>query len=503
MTDPNKWRAKIKELQNQLIAAQIAGDSVRAKKLKEDLRRVASVPFDSKIKQIENQRAASNQDRLPDAPVDRNAVRQDLLNQEQKELRKAQGLETEKPEEKYGGGPARKPFLTKTERDNAKVQQDAIDSDFGEQEQFSPQKSNAPQRNVSANNRNPEPEKANGPASSVDSESDGGEGESSQKGPNIRNAIANKAIDYAKKAALQAAKRIAVFFAANPYAWVVLGIIILIQIAVFATAMSMLGNNKVNTLTGGTFTQAADPIADKDWITKVLALAGDKGIGEKMSSELLEGLRSDLIQLQGETTDPEIKSEITAVLKDLDAVSSAKTDVNAKKLITSLEDLMKKFNYCAQVSLSDTFAIGNQEDKKGLLRGSIKRRDGSMTTVDQNMCHFLVVMEQNKPQIGVDKFTISTIVNAHSQYVKDSGKQVQSKHWTGKGIDLSKDNADKIMPWIIKNRDKLVAAGIFPRQVIGPDSVCEWQVNKGVQAKCFYDAKKHNYDHDDHIHIGF
>ncbi len=343
MADPNKWRAKIKELQNQLIAAQIADDSVRAKKLKEDLRRVASVPFDSKIKQIENQRPpVSNQDRLPNAPVDRNAVRQDLLKREQEELNKAQGLDSEKPEDKFGGGPAVNALKTppaSQNKSNEPAKTPSAGQPFDKAEQ---EKTGAKGR----------PE-ASGPVNKDDSESDGGD-ESPQKGPNIRNAIANKAIDYAKKAALQAAKKIVLLFATHPEAWIVLAIILIIQIALFAAAMSFLGNKKVNTLTGGTFTQAADPIKDKDWITKVLALAGDKQIGEKMSITLLEGLRSDLTQLKNETADAEIKNKIETVIGDLNNVVANKTEDNAKKLIASLQNLFNLY----ENSLIPVFTAG-------------------------------------------------------------------------------------------------------------------------------------------------
>ena len=330
VADPNKWRAKIKELQDQLIAAQIADDSVRVKKLKEDLRRVASVPFNSKIKKIESQ--ALNRNRLS-APPDRNAVRQDLLNQEQKELRRAQGLETEKPEDKFGGGPTRKPFLTKAEQEDAAAEQNAINPDFGEKEWSSQSGDNAPGRNVPANRRNPQEKQTNDDRDDSDSEN----------GPNIRNAIANRAIDYAKKAALQAGKRAAAFLAANPYAWVVLGITLLIMIGVFAVAMSMLGG-KVNTITGGTFTQAADPLKDSEWINKVLSLAGDKDIGEKIASTYMNGLNMDLTELKNEAKDDsDLTAKIQKAIDDLNAVKNSKSETDAEKFIADLKAIISKY----------------------------------------------------------------------------------------------------------------------------------------------------------------
>jgi hypothetical protein len=145
--------------------------------------------------------------------------------------------------------------LTKAEQEDAAAEQNAINPDFEEKERSSQSGNNAPGKNLPANRRNSQEEQTNGDRDDSDSEN----------GPNIRNAIANRAIDYAKKAALQAGKRVVAFFAANPYAWVVLGITLLIMIGVFAVAMSMLGG-KVNTITGGTFTQAADPLKDSEWI---------------------------------------------------------------------------------------------------------------------------------------------------------------------------------------------------------------------------------------------
>jgi len=93
-------------------------------------------------------------------------------------------------------------------------------------------------------------------------------------------AAKQKAGDYLKdKLKKEAMKKIAASLAANPWTWIVVAIILgvialIILIAIFWGSITGIG--KGPSPFGQSFTQAADPLSDKDWIRKVLMMTGDK-----------------------------------------------------------------------------------------------------------------------------------------------------------------------------------------------------------------------------------
>ena len=458
MADQNKWRAKIKELQNQITAAQIADDSSRVKKLKEDLRKVASVPFNSKIKKIDNnsnklQRPVSNQGRIPVAPVNRGAVKQELLDQAKKDLRQAQGLSPQKPEDDYGGGPARKPHqsLSKQDQNNLADNNDEVDSDFGDKE---PQQQATRVENNAPANNDITPRKQ----SETEEDNDG-----SEDGPNIKNSFFNKATDYLKKAAkkfLSKEAKTAIVAFILEWWWAILLVILIVigGLVMFSYFFGTAGRSPSET--GQSIVQPVDPLKDKAMIQKVLALSGNGTINAQELQQL-----ADELEVIKQYADDSTDQKIDALINKIQNYSEINKQ-NGPEIIKSLKEIVGEFNGCVRVATSDFFKFVYNEDentKKEILADKLKRQDGQTTQLDKRICRLLVAIENNKEAIGINDVSITALVD----HAVNSGKRT---HANGRAVDLDwrDDNDTKIIKWIFNNYDSLKQQGIAPYEMKEP-----------------------------------
>jgi len=156
-------------------------------------------------------------------------------------------------------------------------------------------------------------------------------------------AAKQKAGDYLKdKLKKEAMKKIAASLAANPWTWIVVAIILgvialIILIAIFWGSITGIG--KGPSPFGQSFTQAADPLSDKDWIRKVLMMTGDKDVGKMLSNEVLDGLTYDLNTLKSESLDQTSKDKITQVLGLIESFKTSRDEGVGNQIITGIKEL--------------------------------------------------------------------------------------------------------------------------------------------------------------------
>lgn len=195
------------------------------------------------------------------------------------------------------------------------------------------------------------PEEQEGPP--PEQNDDGGDGvepSEGKGGPNIRNTVVNRVSDAVKKAAIQAGKKIASFFAKNPYAWLfVLGLIV-VAILGFLLFNYLMGTANQNpSPTGQSMTQAYDPVKDRPTLQAVLQLSGDKAVQELSAWQFTLKLQNELESLRGDmnaSTRPDkdqIIGKIDAILGDIQTYGIAKDSKTAKKIIDGVKELYEMF----------------------------------------------------------------------------------------------------------------------------------------------------------------
>lgn len=386
---------------------------------------------------------------MPTAPVNRNALKQELLDQAKKDLRQAQGLSRQKPEDEYGGGPARRPHqLSKQDRDN---NDDETDSDFDDEEQSQQRRNSQAQNNVPINNdsQKERPE---------DEDNDDSEG-----GPNIKNSIVNRATDYLKDKAknlLSKEAKTAIVAFILEWWWAIL-LVILIIIGGFLAFSYFFGNaGRSPSETGQSIVQAADPIKDKAMIQKVLALSGNGTINSQELQQLADELEA-IKQYAGDNTDQKIDTLINKIQN-----YNQLNNQNGAEIVKSLKEIVNEINGCVEVATSDFFKFvynENEDTKKEILANNLKRQDGQTTQLDKRICRLLVAIEANKATIGINDVSITALVD-HKVY---SGTRT---HANGRAVDLDwrDDNDTKLVKWIFNNYDNLKQQGIAPYEMKEP-----------------------------------
>jgi len=389
----------------------------------------------------------------PSAPTNRNAIKQELLDQAKKDLRQAQGLSRQKPEDEYGGGPARRSYqLSKQDQDGFADKNDEIYSDFDGEKQSQQRRDGRAQNNgpVNDDSQKNQPE-------------DGDNDDGSKDGPNIKNSIVNRATDYLKGKAKnffsKEAKTAIVAFILEWW-WAIL-LVILIIIGGFLAFSYFFGNaGRSPSETGQSIVQAADPIKDKAMIQKVLALSGNGTVNSQELQQLADELEA-IKQYADDSTDQKIDVLINKIQK-----FNQLNKQNGTSIISSLKEIVSEINGCVEVATSDFFKFAYNEDedtKKEILADKLKRQDGQTTQLDKRICRLLVTIENNKEAIGINDVSITALVD-HKVY---SGTRT---HANGRAVDLDwrDDNDTKIIKWIFNNYDSLKQQGIAPYEVKEP-----------------------------------
>jgi len=318
--DPRRrYLDNLKRLQKEHFEARRANDFELAEKKREQIRRIAAEPFDRYIDRIdqENLPEEAAEEGVgnvanPQFSEDTTAAKKEVLEapgEKEAESLQERALKENLPpprepyREPVPGGPAREA-----------VKQPA---------------------------KTPIPEGQTTPKGAVGSVVD--------KGKQAGKQLADQAIKAVKKAAAQALKKLAVTFFSSPWGWAIIGsivglIILLILVAIFwGSIMNMF--HKVST-TGTTFTQAADPLKDKEWIQKLLLLAGDSTASQKINEEFLNGLTNDVSNIEKDfQLDDSGKNLIQSINETITALGNPNVENKeelAAKLITDMTALVNK-----------------------------------------------------------------------------------------------------------------------------------------------------------------
>lgn len=141
-------------------------------------------------------------------------------------------------------------------------------------------------------------------------------------------------LDKIKKEGL---KTVAKALMKSPWFWVVVAVLLVIIILVIAFSDSK--NPNVDEA-GKTETRTVEPLTDKEWIQKVLVLAGDGDVSKFLATDYLGGLSSDLTLLISQTRSPEVKTKAEEVQADITALKGA-ADTAKKAVATKLLTDMK------------------------------------------------------------------------------------------------------------------------------------------------------------------
>lgn len=323
-----------------------SGISPDAKIPKSDIQKPIAVDSLRKIKKpiktIARQMAKNGRSRIPQGRGQ--SISQELLEQQQKELRKAQGLPPRKIEEPIPGGPALKPhrdILTDDQQRAQTADEDENEPDFEGEEGQQPRADSENRSNVPAQNI-PSPPEAENEESDDDSD-----------GPNIKNSIANRAIDYAKKSLknlLSKEVKTAVIAFVLEWWWAIL-LVILIIIGGFLLFSYFFGNaGRSPSETGKSMLQPYDPAKDKHYLSALLQLSGDKQVQELANWTFLTGLSNDLTKIKEEMQisprfdKDQITQKIDEIQKNISAYSTKKDAANGKKVVQGIKDLMEIFS---------------------------------------------------------------------------------------------------------------------------------------------------------------
>lgn len=160
--------------------------------------------------------------------------------------------------------------------------------------------------------------------------------------------VVNQAINAAKKAAAQAVKKIAMSLAANPYFWIVVGCIV-VAIIIFVIIFSMYASmaNQSPNPNGGSIVRTVDPVADKNWIKKLLQFTGNKDIQTKITDELLQGLTADLASLANDSNvSADTKTKITAANEAIKLFNPSSPDnTKALAIVAAIKAVLNSYWY--------------------------------------------------------------------------------------------------------------------------------------------------------------
>lgn len=144
------------------------------------------------------------------------------------------------------------------------------------------------------------------------------------KGKELGNKIAGNTKDVSKKVAQAAAKattQVLVKIFASP--WGIAIIAILLAIIIIVALFSIYSNSSSPSPTGKSTPQQVDPVADKEWISKVLALTGDTEVSKIMTDDFLKKLKTDLDSIKTEiSANTGFVAAIDAIIKKIDAAAA-------------------------------------------------------------------------------------------------------------------------------------------------------------------------------------
>lgn len=325
----------------------------------------------------------------------------------------------------------------------------------------------------------------------------------------------------AKAATKLAAAGLRALVASGPVGWVVIGIIVLslvVPLAFIALGASgKLGNSPFQ----------ASAAEDQQSIQEVLALSGDTAAQRQLILGRLGELKSTL-QAQKTVLEkrPDDKSKqalghLNTLLAKVDELGAKSDDPAAFKTvlgqIRAELDALGKLGFgvagkeaCRPLKTDGNVQFLQSNDQIGVPEGAVRRLDGKVVPIAPQVCGVLSAL--SSPEQGKFDLKIAQVVGNHSKDVKDSKPPRQSKHWTGRGIDITyvngariKDNqapAGAAMCWIKSREAELKAQGLWPQQVIGPSQFKDCMVKDGKVNPSGYqdDTLK---AHENHIHIGY
>lgn len=107
---------------------------------------------------------------------------------------------------------------------------------------------------------------------------------------------------------------------------------ILLAIIIIVSIFAIFSNGSSPSATGKSAPQQVDPVADKEWINKVLMLTNDSEVTKTLTNEFLEKLKTDLTTLKAELSgNAELSTKIDNVLTIIDATTPLTGTERTKK----------------------------------------------------------------------------------------------------------------------------------------------------------------------------
>lgn len=309
--------------------------------------------------------------------------------------------------------------------------------------------------------------------------------------------------------------------------WVVGGIVGLALIAGIAFAIfgSLWGTGNSGS-NGATYTQAVDPIKDKDWLSKLLEYSGDKEIKDEKSKEEIAIVRKALTDIQADMTVSEkVRGQATTALADLalyeNSPGLAKAGL-ATKVLADIKAITDQYYACDQLftkTTTNSFFYINSVDLNPLQKTGRLGAGMPPAALSPRLCGLLASIADPKT-LGIDtsKYPVikMTFRGSHNEFVKVNGKVTTgtSSHYCGNGVDITpgpssgltvKQLSDLIEKWLWTNEATLKQNNLFPEEVFGPGPDYTSNINN------FARYTKPNKDfgpgyiagHETHVHIGF
>lgn len=335
MANQDGWRNRITKITSRMRPTKPASNPA---KLSVDLKQGAINPPSAPIRNQINRAKAGLKNQLGNKQksVDgiKNGTNKTLGQKEEEALREQQGLPPKTPPSKIPGGEAIKPSRTASEEPEGAPEDDSGDEDsqIGQTGQ-QPTTPTPPEQEEQPPTQEPEPD-------------DGGDGDGSdekQGGPNIRNAIANRISNAVKKAALQAGKKIATFFLTNPYAWLIVGIIIVVTLGFLLFNYLMGTASQSPSSTGQSMTQAYDSAKDKGWLAKFATMSGINDISDKELETFLAGLENDLQDIKDKGVDQKVSDKIDSILADITKYRTKADPKTGQAIIDGVKELINMY----------------------------------------------------------------------------------------------------------------------------------------------------------------
>jgi uncharacterized protein (UPF0147 family) len=300
--------------------------------------------------------------------------------------------------------------------------------------------------------------------------------------------------------------------------WIVGGIIALaliagVAFAIFGSLWST-GNSGTN---GNTYTQALDPIKDKDWLSKLLEYSGDTEIKDEKSKEEIAIVKKALTDIQADMTVSEkVRGQATTALNDLAQYENSPGLAKAGKaaiVLADIKGITDIYFACKSLYTNTYFSIGPAGElqslkDKGVLPATLviggKTYANPEFPLDPRLCGLLTAMSDSTSGIDHTKIPLLRLTFRGNHSSPGKPGDHTTSHYCGQGVDINDPTVQgdevvlsaEIKRWMWLNKDTLQKNNFWPEEMFGGPPYTQ-QINDHVE------APTKQFDDPNHVHIGF